>query len=337
MKKKHLLSVVLMSVLGTGALAGCGNSDAAPDDAIVLRYAYASNSQPVIDSMKEFGRLIEEKTDGEVVVEYFPDGQLGSETELIELTQTGGIDFTKVSGSALESFSKDYSIFGVPYIFDSEEHFYSVMEDPEIMDDIYNSTAELGFIGLTYYDSGQRSFYMTDGPINTPEDLKGKKIRVMQSETAIKMVELLGGSAVPMSSSEVYTSLQSNLIDGAENNEFVLYTAGHGGVAKYYSYDAHTRVPDVVIMNDAVKERLNDEQYEAVLEAAEESTEYEKSVFKEAVEKEKETAVAEYGIVFNEVDIAPFQAAVEPLHDQFKNNATYSELYDMIRAHADAE
>ena len=198
MKKKHLLSVVLMSVLGTGVLAGCGNSDASADDAIVLRYAYASNSQPVIDSMKEFGRLIEEKTDGEVVVEYFPDGQLGSETELIELTQTGGIDFTKVSGSALESFSKDYSIFGVPYIFDSEEHFYSVMEDPEIMDDIYNSTAELGFIGLTYYDSGQRSFYMTDGPINTPEDLKGKKIRVMQSETAIKMVELLGGSAVPM-------------------------------------------------------------------------------------------------------------------------------------------
>ena len=175
MKKKHLLSVVLMSVLGTGVLAGCGNSEAAADEAIVLRYAYASNSQPVIDSMKEFGRLIEEKTDGEVVVEYFPDGQLGSETELIELTQTGGIDFTKVSGSALESFSKDYSIFGVPYIFDSEEHFYSVMEDPEIMDDIYNSTAELGFVGLTYYDSGQRSFYMTDGPINTPEDLKGKK------------------------------------------------------------------------------------------------------------------------------------------------------------------
>ena len=178
---------------------------------------------------------------------------------------------------------------------------------------------------------------MTDGPINTPEDLKGKKIRVMQSETAIKMVELLGGSAVPMGSSEVYTSLQSNLIDGAENNEFVLYTAGHGGVAKYYSYDAHTRVPDVVIMNDAVKERLSDDQYEAVMEAAEESTAYEKSVFKEAVEKEKEIAVKEYGIVFNEVDIAPFQAAVQPLHDQFKNNATYSELYDMIRAHADAE
>lgn len=82
----------------------------------------------------------------------------------------------------------------------------------------------------------------------------------MQSETAIKMVELLGGSPVPMGSDEVYTSLQSNLINGSENNEFVLYTAGHGGVAKYYSYDEHTRVPDIIIMNDAIKEQLTDEQ-----------------------------------------------------------------------------
>lgn len=105
------------------------------------------------------------------------------------------------------------------------------------------------------------------------------------------MVELLSGISCSDGKYEVYTSLQSNLIDGAENNEFVLYTAGHGGVAKYYSYDAHTRVPDVVIMNDAVKERLSDDQYENFAEAAEESTAYEKSVFKEAVEKEKEIAV----------------------------------------------
>ncbi len=90
---------------------------------------------------------------------------------------------------------------------------------------VYESTRDAGFVGLTYYDSGQRSFYMTDGPILSPDDLKGKKIRTMQSETAIKMVELLGGSAVPMSSSEVFTSLQSNLIDGAENNEFAFYSS----------------------------------------------------------------------------------------------------------------
>ncbi|MCD5029826.1 TRAP transporter substrate-binding protein [Enterococcus asini] len=330
--KKQLLSGLLLSAMGLVVLSGCGTTEASSEEQIVLRYAYASNSQPVIDSMVEFGRLVEEKTDGQVTVEYFPDGQLGSETELIELTQTGGIDFTKVSGSALEGFSKDYSIFSVPYLFDSEEHFFEVMENKAITDEIYNSTEELGFVGITYYDSGQRSFYMTDGPVNSLADLKGKKIRVMQSETAIKMVELLGASPVPMGSSEVYTSLQSNLINGAENNEFVLYTAGHGGVAKYYSYDEHTRVPDIVIMNSEVKERLTDEQYEAVLAAAKESTEFEKAVFKDAVEEEKAIAEKEYGVVYNNVDTTEFLAAVQPLHEQFKNDKNYSELYQEIRS-----
>lgn len=330
--KKQLLSGLLLSAMGLVVLSGCGTTEASSEEQIVLRYAYASNSQPVIDSMVEFGRLVEEKTDGQVTVEYFPDGQLGSETELIELTQTGGIDFTKVSGSALEGFSKDYSIFSVPYLFDSEEHFFEVMENKAITDEIYNSTEELGFVGITYYDSGQRSFYMTDGPVNSLADLKGKKIRVMQSETAIKMVELLGASPVPMGSSEVYTSLQSNLINGAENNEFVLYTAGHGGVAKYYSYDEHTRVPDIVIMNSEVKERLTDEQYEAVLAAAKESTEFEKAVFKDAVEEEKAIAEKEYGVVYNNVDTTEFLAAVQPLHEQFKNDENYSELYQEIRS-----
>ena len=330
--KKQLLSGLLLSAMGLVVLSGCGTTEASSEEQIVLRYAYASNSQPVIDSMVEFGRLVEEKTDGQVTVEYFPDGQLGSETELIELTQTGGIDFTKVSGSALEGFSKDYSIFSVPYLFDSEEHFFEVMENKAITDEIYNSTEELGFVGITYYDSGQRSFYMTDGPVNSLADLKGKKIRVMQSETALKMVELLGASPVPMGSSEVYTSLQSNLINGAENNEFVLYTAGHGGVAKYYSYDEHTRVPDIVIMNSEVKERLTDEQYEAVLAAAKESTEFEKAVFKDAVEEEKAIAEKEYGVVYNDLDTTEFLAAVQPLHEQFKNDENYSELYQEIRS-----
>lgn len=337
MKLKTMILTVATLAASTFLLSGCSNTKAvsADEKAITLRYAYASNSQPVIDSMKEFGRLVKEKTDGQVEIEYYPDAQLGGETELIELAQTGAIDFTKVSGSALESFSKDYSIFGIPYLFDDEEHFFRVMENEEIMDEIYQSTDELGFVGLTYYDSGQRSFYMTEGPINSPEDLKGKKIRVMQSETAIKMVELLGGSAVPMGSNEVYTSLQSNLINGSENNEFVLYTAGHGGVAKYYSYDEHTRVPDIVIMNDSVKERLTKEQYAAVQEAAKESTEYEKVAFKKAIEEEKKIATKEYGVKYNDVDSTPFQKLVQPLHDEFKNNEDYRELYQEIRALAE--
>lgn len=338
MKCKLYLLTLAALVVGVFLLSGCSSNtkaDTSDGKIVKLRYAYASNSQPVIDSMKEFGRLVKEKTNGQVEIEYYPDAQLGGETELIELAQTGAIDFTKVSASALESFSKDYSIFGIPYLFDNEDHFFKVMGNKQIMDEIYQSTKDLGFVGLTYYDSGQRSFYMTDGPIKTPDDLKGKKIRVMQSETAIKMVELLGGSAVPMGSNEVYTSLQSNLINGSENNEFVLYTAGHGGVAKYYSYDEHTRVPDIVIMNDGVKERLTKAQYEAVTDAAKESTAFEKVVFKKAIDEEKKIATKEYGVQYNDVDSEPFQELVQPLHDEFKNNKDYSKLYQEIRALAE--
>ena len=195
MKKRKVLFTAVMVLAGLQLLSGCGKTEASANDTVVLRYAYASNSQPVIDSMKKFGELVEEKTDGKVQIEYFPDGQLGGETELIELTQTGAIDFAKVSGSALESFSKDYSVFAIPYIFDNEKHFFKVMDNQALMQPVYDSTKKLGFVGLTYYDSGQRSFYMSKGPVTSPDDLKGKKIRVMQSETAIKMVELLGGFA----------------------------------------------------------------------------------------------------------------------------------------------
>ncbi|MGM9902693.1 TRAP dicarboxylate transporter subunit DctP [Enterococcus sp. 10A9_DIV0425] len=333
MKKRAILTSSLC--LGFLSLSGCSNAttftSAEENEVITLRFAYASNSQPVIDAMNEFGRLVEEKTAGSVVLQYFPDGQLGGERELIELTQSGAVDFTKVSASALESFSKDYSIFSVPYLFKDEAHFFNVMDNEAIMEPIYQSTANLGFTGMTYYDSGQRSFYMVDGPVHSPEDLKGKKIRVMQSETAIKMVELLGGSAVPMGSDEVYTSLQANLINGSENNEFVLHTAGHGGVAKYYSYDEHTRVPDIIIMNDASKEQLSTEQELAIEEAAKESTVFEIKAFSKAIEEEKAIAKEKYGVQFNEVDNSPFRVAVAPLHDTFKNAPTYQKLYQMIQ------
>lgn len=324
-----MIGLTLLGLNGCGSVATVTAAD--ETETINLRFAYASNSQPVIDAMNEFGRLVEEKTKGAVTIQYFPDGQLGGERELIELTQSGAVDFTKVSASALESFSKDYSIFSVPYLFENEAHFFRVMENEEIMTPIYQSTASLGFTGITYYDSGQRSFYMVSGPIQTPSDLKGKKIRVMQSETAIKMVELLGGSAVPMGSDEVYTSLQSNLINGSENNEFVLYTAGHGGVAKYYSYDEHTRVPDIVIMNDAIKEQLTEEQENAIYEAAKESTVFEIEAFAKEVEEEKAIAQETYGVKFNTVNNEPFREAVAPLHDEFKNNPVYQELYQQIQ------
>ncbi|MGL5950832.1 MAG: TRAP transporter substrate-binding protein [Cetobacterium sp.] len=298
---------------------------------VVLKFAYGSNSPVVKDAMSKMGQLLEEKTNGEVTIEYYPDSQLGGERELIELVQSGAIDFTKVAGAALESFSKVYSVFGLPYLFDDENHFHKVMQDSEIMDPIYTSTENVGFRGLTYYDSGQRSFYMKNKQIKSPEDLKGMKIRVMQSETAIKMIHLMGGSPTPMPNGETYTALQQGIIDGAESNEFAITEARHGEVAKYYSYDEHTRVPDIVIFGNRVLEKLNDSQIEALYEAANESTQYQKEKWGESIAETRAKSIEEFGMIYSDVTSkSEFKKLVQPLHEEFKQNEEVSKIYDKI-------
>ncbi|MCG6213667.1 TRAP transporter substrate-binding protein [Vibrio furnissii] len=296
----------------------------------ILRLAYAENSQPVKEALHYIGKAVEEKTNGSVMVQFFPDGQLGGERELVEMTQVGAIDLTKVSSGLLESFSPLYGVFSLPYLFESEERFYQVMDNPDIMGQVYRSTESQGFAGVGWYDSGARSFYMTRGPINTVADLRGKKIRVMQSETSIETMKLLGASPIAMGQAEVYTSLQQGIIDGAENNEFALTIARHGEVAKFYSYDMHTRIPDIVIMSTLTKRKLTPDQLVALKEAITESVEVEKQAWKVEMEKTRELAQTQFGVQFNTVELAPFKAAVQPIYDKLKNKPQIYALYQQI-------
>ncbi|ELJ8710383.1 TRAP transporter substrate-binding protein [Vibrio cholerae] len=296
----------------------------------ILRLAYAENSQPVKEALHYIGKAVEEKTNGSVMVQFFPDGQLGGERELVEMTQVGAIDLTKVSSGLLESFSPLYGVFSLPYLFESEERFYQVMDNPDIMGQVYRSTESQGFAGVGWYDSGARSFYMTRGPINTVADLRGKKIRVMQSETSIETMKLLGASPIAMGQAEVYTSLQQGIIDGAENNEFALTIARHGEVAKFYSYDMHTRIPDIVIMSTLTKRKLTPDQLVALKEAITESVEVEKQAWKVEMEKTRELAQTQFGVQFNTVELAPFKAAVQPIYDKLKSKPQIYALYQQI-------
>ncbi|MCG6216813.1 TRAP transporter substrate-binding protein [Vibrio furnissii] len=296
----------------------------------ILRLAYAENSQPVKEALHYIGKAVEEKTNGSVIVQFFPDGQLGGERELVEMTQVGAIDLTKVSSGLLESFSPLYGVFSLPYLFESEERFYQVMDNPDIMGQVYRSTESQGFAGVGWYDSGARSFYMTRGPINTVADLRGKKIRVMQSETSIETMKLLGASPIAMGQAEVYTSLQQGIIDGAENNEFALTIARHGEVAKFYSYDMHTRIPDIVIMSTLTKRKLTPDQLMALKEAITESVEVEKQAWKVEMEKTRELAQTQFGVQFNTVELAPFKAAVQPIYDKLKSKPQIYALYQQI-------
>ena len=302
-----------------------------------LRFAYAQNATPTVEAMQRFGELVEEKTNGEVTVAFFPDSQLGGERELVEMVQGGLLDMTKVSGGLMESFAPIYGVFSMPYLFDDEEHFYRVMDDPEITQPISEATMPTGMQGLTYYNSGARSFYTADTPIESVEDLQGLKIRVLQSPTLIRTVEMLGAAPIAMSQDEVYTSIQQGVLDGAENNEFALTVARHGEVAKHYSYDVHTRIPDVMLISNAALDRLSPEHQEAVREAARESTEFHKQAWSEAVEAAKQEAQEEFGVQFYHPEVAEFREAVQPMYEELDPASEQGAVVEQIRGKAQGQ
>lgn len=322
--KTILSAAVTVFALASGA--------AQAEQNINLKLAYAQNAQPVKDALNLFGELVEEKSNGSITVSYFPDSQLGGESELVELLQAGAIDMTKVSGGLMGSFSPLYDVFSMPYLFDDEEHFYSVMNDEEIMNSVYHSTENQGFVGVGWYDSGQRNFYTTDEPIEQVEDLAGKKIRVMQSQTAIDTMRLLGASPVVMAQEEVYTALQQGVLDGAENNEFALTAARHGEVVDFYTLDGHTRIPDIILISNRVLDSLSANQREAVMEAIEESTQSQVEHWQEAIANARAQIQDEFGVAINEVDIAPFQQAVKPIYETLESTPEEYAIYQQIKS-----
>lgn len=329
---KKILLVLIATTLTMTTFAGCSLSKSADGKKVeLLRVAHNQGEEhPIHKALIEFEKQVEKNSNNEIDIQVFPNEILGSQREAVELTQTGAIDISVASISLLESFEKMYSVFNVPYLFDSKEHYHSVMDDENIMNPLFEKTREDGFVGLTWYDAGIRNIYTNNKPIEKPEDLKGLKIRVQQSPTNIKMIELLGGSATPMGFGEVYTAIQQNVIDGAENNEMALITNKHGEVSKYYSYNQHAMIPDMLIMNAKRLDELSDEHRKIILDAVDESNKYEREEWEKSVESAKKEA-QEMGVKFLYPDIKPFQEKVMPIHEEFKNDESVAVIYNKIR------
>jgi tripartite ATP-independent transporter DctP family solute receptor len=317
-------------MLFAGLLTGCAGSGS--DKRIVRIGHNQSTNHPSHIALEAFADYINEELGDKYVVEVYPSELLGSQTEMVQLTQTGAIDFCIASNAILETFSKNYSIFNLPYLFSSAEAYHAAMEDPEVTDPIFLATAEAGFTAVTWLDAGTRNFYTVDKPINAPEDLKGLKIRVQQSPTNIAMMDALGGSATPMGFGEVYTALQSNIIDGAENNEMALTDNGHGDVCKYYSYDMHQMVPDILIGNLAFVEGLPEDERAIFEEGFELVNSVQREEWTKAVENAKEKAANDQGVEFIYPDTAPFQEACMPIHESvITGNEVLEKIYAMIQ------
>ena len=335
MKRRTFLSLMGAAAVSGGLmLTGCGGSGSADHRRIIRIGHNQSTNHPTHIGLSAFADLINQKLGDKYRVEVYPSELLGSQTEMVQLTQTGAIDMVVASNAIMETFSSQYQIFNLPYLFSSAEAYQAAMDDPAVTDPIFLTTEKAGFITVTWLDAGTRNFYTVNKPVNSPADLKGLKIRVQQSPTNVEMMRLLGGTATPMGFGDVYTALQANIIDGAENNELALTDNGHGDVCKYYSYDMHQMVPDLVLANYELLSGLSAEERAIFDEGFKLINTFQRAEWTGAVEAAKEQALNEQGVNFLYPDTAPFQEAVMPLHNEvLSGNAELQPIYDMIQAY----
>lgn len=294
-------------------------------DVRVLRLAHSLNLRhPVHLTLEYLAERVREKSDGHLIVEVFPNEQLGTEKEQIEALQIGYMAMTKTSTAPMESFVPELKIFGIPYLFRDSEHFWKVVQGP-IGKKLLEAGVDKGLKGLCYYDAGARSFYAKK-PITSPDDLKGLKVRVMQSIMAMEMIETMGASPTPIPWGELYTALDQGIVDAAENNPPSFETSRHFEVCKYYILDEHVRVPDMLVISTGVWNRLSPQEQAILQEAVEESVVYNRKAWAEA-EVASLNAVKAAGVTVIEPDKTLFQQAVRPMWERYKN----TELGDLIR------
>lgn len=311
-------AAALMMTGATGAQTVLKSSDTHPD------------GYPTVEGVKYFGELIKERTAGRYSVEVYHSAQLGEEKDTIEQVRTGVIELNRVSMAPFNGTVKETIIPALPYIFRSEDHMHKVMDGP-IGDQIKAAFEPAGLVALAFYDAGARSFYNSKKPINTAADMAGLKFRVIQSDIFVDMVAALGANATPMPYGEVYSSIETGVIDGAENNFPSYDTAKHGEVAKFYSLDEHTILPEVFVMNKAAFDKLTPEDQALFKQAAKDSVAKQRELWAAKV-KESRANVEKLGAQINQPDKQGFIDAMKPVYDKHVTDDVLKKMVEDVKA-----
>ena len=329
MRLGKIFAILASCVFALFALSGCANVGNGKQ---IVRVAHSQTEKhPEHTAIVAFKKYVEERLGDKYEIQIFPNELLGGQKKVIELNQTGAIDIVIVGAPNVETVEKTFEIFSIPYLFGSKEAYFATMNDPSITEKIYKTPEHAGFRVVTWYNAGLRSFYAKT-PINTPDDMKGLKLRVQQSPASIAMVNALGGAATPMAFGEVYTAIQQGVIDGAENNELALTANKHGEVAKFYSNNMHQMIPDIVLANVRFLEALPEADRKVFMDGFKYSTEVELVEWEKQVEEAKKYAIEQQKVTFLNVDMSKFREKMLPLQDEIvKNNPSIKEYYDYIQ------
>lgn len=285
---------------------------------------------PTVEAVRFMGKLIEERTKGKLKINVFHSAQLGNEKDTIEQTRFGVIDINRINMAPFNNLIAATNVPSLPFIFRSVAHMRSVMDGP-IGDSILAEFEKHDLIGLAFYDSGSRSFYNSKRPITSPADMKGLKIRVQQSDMFISLVSALGANATPMAFGEVYSALQTGVIDGAENNWPSFESTKHFEVSKFYSLTEHSLSPEVLVMSKKSYDKLAKEDQAIIKAAARESVAKMRELW-DAREKASEAKVKAGGAQINAVEKQPFIDAMKPVYEQFVKDPALKELVAKIQA-----
>lgn len=314
-----LLGTAAMATAATACEVTFRSSDTHPD------------GYPTVVAVQKMGEMLKERTGDRLCIDVFHSAQLGEEKDTIEQTQFGVIDMNRVSLGPFNNIIEETQIPSLPYIFRSVDHMHKVMDGP-IGQQILDAFTANDLVGLAFYDGGSRSFYNSEKPIKSMADLAGMKFRVMQSDMFVDMVAALGANATPMPYGEVYSSIQTGVIDGAENNWPSYDSSGHFEVAKYYTLDQHLIVPEVLVMAKSSFDKLSAEDQAAVRQAAKDSV----AVMRElwvAREAESEAKVRAAGAeIITDIDKTPFIEAMAPVYQKYVTSPKLQKMVADIQA-----
>lgn len=287
---------------------------------------------PVSHGMEAFMAEVSEKTGGDITGKVYHNGVLGSQPDAIEQIRLGVIDFGVFSLGPMGQAVPEANVVSLPFIFASVPDMYRLM-DGEVGDAIGVGMEAKGIKPLGWYAAGARSFYNSVRPINTPADVEGLKVRVMSNDLFVKMVEAMDGNATPMAFAEVYQSIKTGVVDGAENNPPSYESTNHYEVAQYYSMTEHLIIPECLCMSLKAWEKLTPEQQETVMAAGRASAETQRALWADREAASLETVKAGGTMINMIADKAPFQDAMTPVYDKFlADNPDLTDLVTLIRS-----
>ena len=315
MSKNHKLLLAFLSIMVIFSLVGLGLRQQSQQKVLHLAHV-VDTTHAMHKALSFFNDKLTEVSGGELTIEIYPSGQLGSERDLIELMQIGSLAMAQVSVGPLESFVPEMQIFSLPYVFDDADHFWRTINS-DLGEMLLLSPLKVDLRGLAFFDAGSRSFYTCPKPIDDPTDLAGMKIRVMKSQSAVSLMRELGASATPISFGELYTALQQGVVDGAENSPITYYKARHYEICKNFTLDEHNTIPAIVMFSQKIWESLNEQQHSWLKQAMAQTVEYQKQLWAEDTELALKN-LEEAGVNIIRPDKAPFQDKVASFKASFE-------------------